>query len=505
MLTRRRFFAAGARLALAPGVLGLAQAEPASAQPAAVLPAAVLPAEVRAALDRAQLPPDSLVAWVQKVGESTTRLAWRPDDPVNPASLMKLMTTYAALDMLGPAWAWRTPVWLQGRVARGILDGNLVIKGTGDPKLVPERVWLLLRRVRQLGVRRIRGDIVLDRSAFAVPDRDPAEFDGEPLRPYNVGPDALLLNYKAIGLTFTPDRANGVALVSVEPPLAGLRVDASVPLASGVAARTCSDWRAGLGARFDDPTQVRFAGSFSPACGEKSWSVAYVDPRSYNERMLLGMWLEMGGTLGGVVRDGPAPLDAAPSFVSTSPSLAEVVRDINKFSNNVMAQQLFLTLAAERRGVGTPDDARAVLRQWAAERLGVDLNGLVIDNGSGLSRDGRLSARQLARVLQSAWSSPVMPELLASLPVSGIDGTARRAQGVPGRAHLKTGSLRDVRGVAGYVLGASGNRYVVVAILNHANAGGIGAQAPLDALVEWTAADAPAPPSTGSASAPAAN
>ena len=139
---------------------------------------------------------------------------------------MKLLTTAAALDLLGPAWSWSTPVWLQGTVTNGVLDGNLVIKGSGDPKLVLERIWLLLRRVQQQGVREIRGDIVLDRSAFAVPERDPAEFDGEALRPYNVRPDALLLNYKALLLTFTPDPARGVARVAVEPPLAGVQIDA---------------------------------------------------------------------------------------------------------------------------------------------------------------------------------------------------------------------------------------------------------------------------------------
>jgi D-alanyl-D-alanine carboxypeptidase/D-alanyl-D-alanine-endopeptidase (penicillin-binding protein 4) len=154
-----------------------------------------------------------------------------------------------------------------------------------------------------------------------------------------------------------------------------------------------------------------------------------------------------------------------------------------------MAQQLFLTLGLVQRGAGTPDNARAVLRQWVVDRLGASTTNLVIDNGSGLSREGRMSVRLLARTLASAWASPVMPELLASLPVSGIDGTAQRSQAAAVRAHLKTGSLRDVRGIAGVVLGDSGRRYVVVAILNHSNAGFDAARAPLDALLQWTARD----------------
>jgi D-alanyl-D-alanine carboxypeptidase/D-alanyl-D-alanine-endopeptidase (penicillin-binding protein 4) len=469
---------------------------------------AALPPAVAAALDRAKLPRDAVVVMVQEVGTGTPRLAWQVDRPVNPASLMKLLTTFASLDLLGPAWRWSTPVWLQGTLRDGVLDGNLVIKGSGDPKLVVERVWLLLRRVQQLGVREIRGDIVLDRSGFAEPEASAFDFDGEGLRPYNVRADALMLNYKALAFTFTPDAARGVAMISVDPPLAGVGVGTSVPLAGG----GCNDWRGALRADFADPARLHFAGNYPAACGEKTWPVAYADPKRYNERAIAGMWLDMGGRLSGSVHDGAAPATTPPTFTLSSPTLADVIRDINKYSNNVMAQQLFLTLALTQRGSGTPEAARDLLRQWAGDRLGPTATaGLVIDNGSGLSREGRVSARLLAQLLLAAWASPVMPELMSSLPVSGVDGTLgpRRAapsgpspsggdtEGVSGssfpsratlgRAHLKTGSLRDVAGVAGYVLAYSGRRYVMVAIANHANANAAGPV--FDALVQWTAND----------------
>ena len=442
-----------------------------------------LPPSVAAALDRAKVPRESVFAMVQEVGGARPRLTWQTEQPANPASLMKLLTTFSALELLGPAWTWTTPVWLQGTVRDGVLDGNLVLKGSGDPKLVLERMWLLLRRVQQLGVREVRGDIVLDRSAFVVPEQSPADFDGEALRPYNVRADALMLNYKAVVFTFTPDAARGIAVISTDPPLAGVRVDTSVPLTAGV----CEDWRGALRADFTDPMRLRFAGSFAAACAEKIWGVAYADPERYNARALLGMWKEMGGRIGGTVRDGAAPA-TPPSFELASPSLAEVIRDINKFSNNVMAQQLFLTLGLTQRGAGTPDVAREVVRQWAQARLGTAGATLAIDNGSGLSRESRVSAQLLTRLLLAAWASPVMPELMASLPVAGVDGTLKRSRATLGRAHLKTGSLRDVAGIAGYVLANSGRRYVVVAIANHPNANA--ARPAFDALVQWTAGDA---------------
>jgi serine-type D-Ala-D-Ala carboxypeptidase/endopeptidase (penicillin-binding protein 4) len=441
-----------------------------------------LPPEVAAALARARIPRDAVTMVVADAqGKMPPRLSHRADVPVNPASIAKLVTTFAALDLLGPAFSWSTPVYVEGDVRDGTLHGNLYIQGQGDPKLVVERLWLLLRRVQGLGIRTIAGDIVLDHSAFETVAPDPGAFDGEPLRPYNASPDALLLNFKSVIVTFTPQGSS--ARLHLEPPLAGVQWPASVPASAGA----CNDWRSGLKADFSDPSQPRFAGSYPLACGEQSWPLAYVDPGSYAARAILGLWQQMGGTLTGQVRDGHVPAGLPAAFESRSPPLGEIVRDINKFSNNVMAQQLFLTLSLRQKGLGTLDGSREVMRQWWHDRVGGDFPAS-LGNGSGLSREERITARQLTRLLQTAWTSPLMPELASSLPISGIDGTLRRARGQSvGLAHLKTGSLRDVTGVAGYVEGASGRRYVLIAIANYPQAAA--ARPAIEALVEWAARD----------------
>jgi D-alanyl-D-alanine carboxypeptidase/D-alanyl-D-alanine-endopeptidase (penicillin-binding protein 4) len=444
-----------------------------------------LPAEVDAALARARVPRDAVTMLVADAdGARPPRLAWRSQAQVNPASIMKLVTTYAALDLLGPAFTWTTPVYVDGPVQNGVLGGNLYIRGQGDPKLVLERLWLLLRRVQGLGIHTIDGDIVLDRSAFEVADVDPSAFDGEGMRPYNAAPDALLINFKSVVMTFVPNRSAQTAQVSFEPPLAGVATQASVPLSAG----ECGDWRTTLAAEFADPARMGFAGSYPAACGEKVWPVAYADPRSYAVRAVGGMWAEMGARLKGQVREGQVPAGLRPAFEVASPPLAEVVRDINKYSNNVMAQQLFLTLGLQLKKRGTLDGARATVRQWWNERIGTGEDQPVLDNGSGLSREERISASALAKMLQVAWRSPLMPELVSSLPASGVDGTLKkRTLRSGGAAHLKTGSLRDAAGVAGYVHGASGRRYVVIAIANHGNAGA--ARPAFDALVDWATQD----------------
>ncbi|KLN54591.1 D-alanyl-D-alanine carboxypeptidase/D-alanyl-D-alanine-endopeptidase [Variovorax paradoxus] len=444
------------------------------------------PGEVETALARAKVPRDAVTMLVADAdGVRPPRLAWRTQVPVNPASIMKLVTTYAALDLLGPAYSWSTPVYVDGTVSNGVLNGNLYIKGQGDPKLVLERAWLLLRRVQGLGITTVSGDIVLDRSAFdGAIENDPAAFDGEPLRPYNASPEALLVNFKSVNMVFTPERGGQLARVSYEPPLASVSMQPTVALAPG----ECGDWRAAIRPDFSDPNRIRFMGGLPAACGEKSWAVAYADPRTYGLRAIGGMWAEMGGRVGGQMRDGRVPAGLKPVFEFGSPPLSEVVRDINKYSNNVMAQQLFLTLGLTQKNRGSFEASRSALGQWWRDRIGTGEAPPVFDNGSGLSRDERISAAALGRMLQVAWRSPLMPELVSSLPAMGVDGTLRkRALRSGGAAHLKTGSLRDAAGVAGYVHGASGRRYVLVAIANGENAGA--ARAAFDALVDWAAQD----------------
>ena len=445
-----------------------------------------LPPEALQSLQRAGVPAEAMSVVVHDATSGRGVLQWQEQRPVNPASLMKLLTTMAALERLGPAFTWSTPVWLTGPIKDGVLEGSVFIKGSGDPKLVLERVWLLLRRVQQLGVRDIRGDIVLDNSAFVVPETDASDFDGEPLRPYNVRPSALLLNFRSVTYTFVPDEAAGVARVAVEPALAGTQTDRTVPLQTG----PCGDWRSALKASFE-PGRTRFAGSYNSACGESNWPVADPQPGTFEARLIDALWGEMGGQLRGSVHEGLAPLLLKPTFEQRSPALAELVRDINKYSNNVMAQQLFYTLAlqARKNGPATLDSARDTLARWLAERTGDLGDEVVLDNGSGLSRQTRISALRLARLLTQSFDSPVMSELMSSLPISGLDGTLRRSRATAGRAHLKTGSLRDVAGVAGYVLSSSGRRYVVVAIINHANANA--ARPAVDAVVQWVIRDAP--------------
>jgi D-alanyl-D-alanine carboxypeptidase/D-alanyl-D-alanine-endopeptidase (penicillin-binding protein 4) len=279
-------------------------------------------------------------------------------------------------------------------------------------------------------------------------------------------------------LTFVPDTTAKVARVMVVPEVAGLRAPKTVPGVAG----PCGDWRGRLRADISDPMNIRIAGTYPLECGERAIYLGALGHTNYFGAVFRALWEREGGAWTGKVREGAVPAAAQLVAVQDSPTLALLIRDINKFSNNVMTQQLFLTMGAAGGEPGNLTRGAVAVRGLLATR-GIQAPELVLENGCGLSRVERIAARSLADVLVDAWKSPWMPELMASLPIAGVDGTMQRRNVPSGSAHMKTGLLADTRAVAGYVLAASGRRYVVVAIINHPFASrGTGAH---DALIEW--------------------
>ncbi|MDE2584185.1 MAG: D-alanyl-D-alanine carboxypeptidase/D-alanyl-D-alanine-endopeptidase [Betaproteobacteria bacterium] len=443
--------------------------------------AAPLPPTVAQALAASGIPASQVSIAVQAVDASRPLLAHNPAQAMNSASVMKLLTTYAALEMLGPAYTWKTDVLAEAPPLDGRLAGNLYLKGGGDPALTLERFWLLLRQLRSRGLKDIGGDLVLDRSAYALPPYDPAAFDNEPLRAYNAGPDPLLVNLKALRLTLNPAPDGSAVRVIQETPLDNLKLSARVTAATG----DCGDWREMLAIRYDAPrASLEIGGRFPTACGDKPLYLTPLDADTYLDDLFRPLWREMGGSLGGRVRPGDAPASAQLLARWESPPLAEVIREVNKYSNNVMARQIFLALG-NSDAPASPERAQARLRSWLDGKH-LSMPELVLENGSGLSRRERISAGSLLKLLLAAWTSPVMPEFVASLPLAGSDGTLKRRFGnspAMGRAHLKTGSLEGARAWAGYVTDQGGRRWAVVMLANGPKAGA--AWSAMDALLAW--------------------
>jgi len=399
----------------------------------------------------------------------------------SPGSLMKLVTSIAALDLLGADFRWTTRFTAQAAPQAGRLAGPLYVQAGGDPQFRLEDLWASLRELRLAGVRTLDGPLVIDRALFHPAPHDDAAFDGEPLKPYNAGADALLLGYKARGLRILPygDRAT----LALDPPDPQRRLTARLRLVD----RPCGDWKAGL-ALSVDAAGITLAGDYPRDCGARVWWLNLGSHDDYLLSAVATVWGELGGRFvhPPTVEEGVAPAGALLLVEHQSPALAEVLTGMNKLSNNVMARQLFLTLGAQRAGPGADElAAGAALTDWLRER-GFAFDGFAIENGAGLSRIDRLRPGDLAALLAWAWRAPFQAELVASLPLAGRDGTMRkRLGGVPVQAHIKSGALDGVRAVAGYVQAASGRRYVLVSIINGAEVPA--ANAFNDAVIRWVA------------------
>ena len=450
------------------------------------------------------------------VSKIPLRYGLNADRTDRPASTAKLVTTLVGLETLGAGFHWYTRFYADAKPDhKGVLNGNLYVRGGGDPTLVIEDFALQVDKLAQLGVKRITGNIVIDRSYFDLPPFNPGAFDGRSSRPYNLGPDAALMNYRNLSLELVPDREAGVARVVALPHMAGVTYPKTVKLSKG----SCGDWKTKLGFRLrtekNDAKRVVFNGTLPRACGAKNFNVIAFEPNEYFERVFRDLWTKTGGAWAGHVVDGKIPAEAERLFVRMSPSMAEVIPLINKWSNNTMARHVFLTLGQkkvreeekaresakrkEKAGNAVKSDAkaqtmhfprgttladgRAVIAEWL-EKRGIDSKKVYIDNGSGLSRETRVTGRAMTEILAAGWQGPYWPEYAASLPISGEDGTMVRRKIAVSHGRIKTGFLRDVRSIGGYVQTRAGERYAVYASVRGTKnmPGGI---VFLDNVIDW--------------------
>jgi serine-type D-Ala-D-Ala carboxypeptidase/endopeptidase (penicillin-binding protein 4) len=444
-----------------------------------------LPAPVAQAAKSLRLPESAISLWVQRLDAPEPLVAVNPDAMRNPASVMKLVTSFAALERLGPAYTWSTEVHLGSPVKQGRVAGDVWLRGRGDPYLVAEEYWKLADALRKLGLSHIDGDLVFDTSYFDLPPEDPGAFDNQPNRVYNVIPHPLLVNFNAVRF-LVRSSGEGVS-VSADPPLRNLQMSNRLRLHQA----PCGGYQNGvaLAVREAARDQVFLDGQFPTGCGEYSLTRTVLQPESYAFGLFDLYWHQLGGELSGRWRIGQVPASRnAPFYVHRSRPLGDVIRMVNKYSNNVMTRHLELTLGAEMYGApATADKGVRAIHEVLGQR-GVDTEGLVVSNSAGLSRDSRISARQLAALLRAGWQSRFMPEYMSSLAITGLDGTVRRRlPGTPaaGRMHLKTGTLNDVSAVAGYAVQESGQRWLVVVLVNAPDAHRGPGEQLQDAVLRW--------------------
>lgn len=413
------------------------------------------------ALAESGIPAARVSFYVQPVNGGAPLLAQNATRAQNPASTVKLVTSYAALKTLGADYQWRTDL---------LSDGNsLYLKGSGDPQLVIEKIEELVHKTNLSGSR-----LLIDRSIFKDERQDAASFDGEPSMPYNAQPDAALLNFRAISFTFDPLTQT----VATKPALSNYALKNNVRWVSD--ACPSGGWKSTLGLNaFGLGANV--GGRYYSDCGAQQWHVhAYQMSANDYAAGLFSQLLSHKID----VQDGITPKNAQVVASVLSHPLKDVLNDMNHFSNNVMARQVYLTLSAKTQGKGSLDASAGVVRNVLTQQ-GLSMNSLVMGNGSGLSNATAVSAADLGVMLVKASNEPALYE---SLPVVGVSGTVKnrlKDTDMVGRGHMKTGTLNDVRAIAGYIDGKSGTRYAVVSIIQDANAQTAGGKKLHDVFMQW--------------------
>ena len=446
-----------------------------------------LPDPVAQAARRLGVPESALGIVVHEIGAETPLVSLNPDTQLNPASTVKIITTLAALEELGPTYSWPTEVFTTAPVKDGILDGDLIIKGYGDPFLMTEEFWKLVQALRRQGLETINGDLIVDNSYFAVPEGDPGEFDNRPFHAYNVKPGALLVNLKAVYFHFYPAADGRSVAIKTEPELPNLYIENRLIPISG----RCGSYQHGIAMTVPDPVladRVIFEGRYAVSCGHYVFARSVLTPETFAYGVFKSLWEQSGGALTGAVRLGTAGPELRPYLTWNSRPLAEIIRYVNKFSNNVMTRQILLTLGAEL--VGEPGSVAGGIQavQQYLDRNGISSAPLVLENGSGLSRNEKVTPRLMAETLLHANANPFMPEFIASLSIIGLDGTARnrfKRREEAGHAHIKTGTIDNVSAMAGFVDAKSGRRFVVVGLLNHTEAQYRMGEQIWNALIQW--------------------
>ncbi|MCA9655598.1 MAG: D-alanyl-D-alanine carboxypeptidase/D-alanyl-D-alanine-endopeptidase [Myxococcales bacterium] len=383
--------------------------------------------------------------------------------PLNPASNVKLVTTAAALGILGPAHRYSTGVYHdEGALSGTTIRGELYLQGSGDPALVTANLYELAGKLRARGIEKITGGITVDASTF---DRDelPPGFDQkQELASFRAPGGATVVNFDTFEVHVRPGAVGKAPFAGVEPPVAGVALTVTATTEAGGKRELLADYEAK-----DDHVELELRGTLGVDSGATSFRYPIDDPSRYAGE-LLALVLERQGIKVGrkKIKTGKVPRKAELLAAHHSDPLGVLVRSVNKFSNNFMAEQILKTIDADP-GPATFEGALQRVREHLQAR-GVPTEGLKLGNGSGLYDTNRVSAGQFTALLSSVYADErIRPDYMASLAIMGVDGTTRsRLEDTPhaGWVRVKTGTLDGVSSLSGYA-GAPGRKPIAFSIL----------------------------------------
>lgn len=421
-----------------------------------------LPASVASELQKQKSPSKTLAVYAREVGSNKSVIDWNGKRAGNPASSIKAITTFAALDMLGPDYRWPTEIYHTGTIKNQTLNGDLIIKGYGDPSFVNESMQELVAVLRQK-FKTINGRLIVDSSYFQLPKNYPSSLDGAVRSPYNAIPNAMNMNFGTNYITVTPNKNSSNASITIDPPI----ITRALVSDTKQNKNKCR-WY-GVNVNNSDSRALVVKSTPSIYCRARSEYSVIVEPHEIVGGGFKKTWLEQKGELSPNFNVSSATKAANATFLwrHFSKPLIEQIADMNKKSNNVMTRQLFLTLAAKQKGApATLENAREVMKVWMILN-GINHNGVFIDNGAGLSRTTRISPQQVVEVLEKAVEHKEGDAFIHSLAIAGVDGTMRKRftnHPAKGKVFVKTGTLKNTRTMAAVVYAKSGKVFAVSTI-----------------------------------------
>lgn len=384
-----------------------------------------------------------------------------PEKRVSPASVTKLVTAAVALSKFGPTHTFTTRISHSGTRKGKVINGNLVAIGDGDPLLISEKMWQVAADLRAMGIREIKGDILVDNSLFDAESRDVSREEGAKAssNAYDAPVSAFAVNFNTVAVTISPGEKTGAAgIVTTDPvDLDGLKIQSSVKtVAAGGDTRLAA---ARIGADGQVPV-LRVSGTIAADSEPKKIYRSMVNPARLAGEYLRAFLRDAGITIRGSIRAGKASGDEKVLLTVPSYDMRRIVSGLNTFSNNFIGDMLTKRFAAGSASPGSLDRGAKVIRDYLKQDVGIK-DGFVIENGSGLSTENRLSADDIVRLLTHVETDmTVFPDFLASLPSYGWDGSLKRRmkgsdrEQVGGLIRAKSGTLSEpitVSTLAGYL------------------------------------------------------
>jgi D-alanyl-D-alanine carboxypeptidase/D-alanyl-D-alanine-endopeptidase (penicillin-binding protein 4) len=442
-----------------------------------------LPQAIEDFITKSTIAKKDMSIYIKEVGkQGRVIVSHNATEPRTPASVIKVLSTYAAVLKLGFQYHFPTKFYTTGNLRNGVLNGDLIVKGFGDPTLNTRSLKEIVGNIRARGIRKITGHIVIDRSYFRVGTKDSSGFDEHPYSPYNAMPDAMMFNERVSTICVTPSKNN----------INKKGADNSYKVINKLQAvnKPCKGRYSWPGVRIDKskvmPT-VSLIGKVSKHCGQQNICKVVTKPYLSFYYALKDRLKKEGIMVSGNMRLRKVPSHARLLFTHYSKSLESIISKTAKKSNNLYARHLLLTLGAKMYGApATLSKGRRAVENILKKHHALSQGMLRIDNGSGLSRTAKLSAKILVDMYDNAYER-YGKRWMKTLSIAGIDGTIKkrfRGTIVKNRAWMKTGTLRRTKNIGGYVQSSRGQLYSIT-ILVQSKRGNWRASQLQNEIIKW--------------------